>query len=378
MILFSIPVHEKQDIVHNHIENILYYNPNSKIILHINPTFHSFSEKYILSIYKNVYINPIRYHYIHGKGLLWIHIQNFKYALSQSISFDTFVLLSSNEMFIQSGLNTHIQKYKNGIQLVKYNKSDTWHNFHKNIQNVSPLKELLESFKQKYFYGGQAEGNFFQKDIFIKICEIYLTFFGTTELYSFETEEVVLQTIFEFIYRKNIKSISPPITFQNYSNDIPITMELIESIKNNDIIQNKTINGTLISPHIGISPISNYVYSIKRILREFYPLRYSLTHHSFIFNQSNIIPYQKYYCHENSFIVHDNNIIECSFKNDMKWLGWYIQKGIYQISGIILNTIYNVQYCYHSGFFLIHSKQFFPLSMMSSSIQSNTPISFDF
>ena len=35
-LLFSIPVHEKQDIVNNTVENIFHFNPNSKIILHIN------------------------------------------------------------------------------------------------------------------------------------------------------------------------------------------------------------------------------------------------------------------------------------------------------------------------------------------------------
>jgi len=35
-LLFSIPIHEKQDIINNQIENILNYNPNSNIILHVN------------------------------------------------------------------------------------------------------------------------------------------------------------------------------------------------------------------------------------------------------------------------------------------------------------------------------------------------------
>jgi hypothetical protein len=197
MILFSIPVHERQDIIHNQIENIFYYNPTSIIILHINPTFTSFSPIYLTSIYENVLINPNQYTYIHGKGLMWIHIQNFLYAMEQEVEFDTFVMLSSNEMFFQSGLDKHVKKYKNGIQLVKYNSKNSWHNFHKNLQTLSPFKEMLQFFQQSHFYGGQAEGNFFERDVFMKISETYLRFFGKTELYSFETEEVVLQTIYE-------------------------------------------------------------------------------------------------------------------------------------------------------------------------------------
>ena len=57
-LLFSIPVHEKQDIVNNTVENIFNFNPNSKIILHISKNFDYFDEKY--SNYKNLYIKKSR------------------------------------------------------------------------------------------------------------------------------------------------------------------------------------------------------------------------------------------------------------------------------------------------------------------------------
>ena len=56
-LLFSIPVHENQDIINNTIENIFNFNPNCKIILHINKNFSSFSNS--KSNYSNLYFNTL-------------------------------------------------------------------------------------------------------------------------------------------------------------------------------------------------------------------------------------------------------------------------------------------------------------------------------
>ena len=64
-LLFSIPVHENQEIINNQIENIFNYNPNSKIILHINKSFSTYDES--LTKYYNLFINPVQNKYQHGK-----------------------------------------------------------------------------------------------------------------------------------------------------------------------------------------------------------------------------------------------------------------------------------------------------------------------
>ena len=128
-ILFSIPVHENQDDIHNHIENIMNLNPNAKIILHINKSFTDFSHEKI-KFYDNVYVNKRSFKYIHGKGLLWIHINNFLEAIELKLDFDFFSFLSSNEMFIKEGLIDYIETHENGTQAVPYDENHTWHNFH--------------------------------------------------------------------------------------------------------------------------------------------------------------------------------------------------------------------------------------------------------
>ena len=121
-LLFSIPVHEKHDIINNQIENILNNNPRCKIIIHANKSFYDFSEKYIN--YDNVYINSNRLDYIWGNGLLNIHSNNFLEAIKLNLNFDYFIIISSNEMFIKKGCIDYISEYKNGIQLIEYDENN--------------------------------------------------------------------------------------------------------------------------------------------------------------------------------------------------------------------------------------------------------------
>ena len=107
------------------------------------------------------------------------------YAIHLNLSFDYFILLSSNEMFIKNGLIDYIKKYKNGVQLVENNPNVIWHNFQKNIENSDVIKKLLGYLQLKNIYGGQAEGQFYEKNIFKKVVDIYFTHFGNNELQFF-------------------------------------------------------------------------------------------------------------------------------------------------------------------------------------------------
>ena len=286
-LLFSIPVHEKQDIINNQIENILNYNPNSNIILHINKSFKSFNSN--LTCYKNVYINSVSLNYEYAKGLLLIHINNFLEGIRQNINFKYFIILSSNEMFIKYGLIHYIEKYKNGLQIVQFDKNIEWHNFHKNIEKDDAIINMLDELNLNTFYGGQTEGQFYEKDIFQKISNIYFKHFGIKELNNFETEEIVIQTIFKSF---NIE-YSLPFTLQNYSNSLIFNEKFINNIINNNvIIPNNNINSTLISPHVNNDATS--IFSIKRIDRSFNNLRNIISRKGFILNK-DIFQLNTYY-----------------------------------------------------------------------------------
>ena len=320
-LLFSIPVHEKQDIINNQIENIFNYNPNCKIILHINKSFTDFNPT--LSNYKNLYINPIKFNYIYGKGLLWIHIHNFLEMVKMEIDFDYFCMISSNEMFIKNGLRNYIILQKNGLQTVQFNKNIKWHLFQneKFIKNHE-FNELLKYLgENSIIYGGQAEGNFFEKDIFQKITNIYLNFFKK-EINDFETEEVLIQTIFKSF---NIKH-GLPFTLQNYSNNIVFNEKIINQIETNQlIIPNLNISNTLFSPHIGLNCDS--IYSIKRIDRTMNSLRKFISKNGFILNDSRyeFMLNTNYYSNGSKIYFYTNNYFLFQNKKNSIY-NWFLYK----------------------------------------------------
>jgi len=270
--LFSIPVHENHDIINNQIENIFKFNPLSTIILHVNISFTDFDKS---KINKNVYINSKRFPYRPGNGMLWIHLQNYLEAIELNIPFHYFVILASNEMFIRKGMHEYVEKHKNGIQLVEYDSKIDWHLFHRDIHLNPNMIKIMNKLNVTTFYGGQSEGNFFEKGVFQQIVDVYFDSDIVLDDYSdtFETDEVMLQTIF---YGLNIKKYTIPITLQNYCNAIQYTSDFIDDLLNKKIIiENKRYPKTLLSPHTGKD--IDTIFSIKRVDRTFNPLRLYIT-----------------------------------------------------------------------------------------------------
>ena len=342
-LLFSLPVHENQDIINNQIENILNYNPNAKIILHVNKTFKNFNP--LMSKYPNVYINPKNHFYQYAKGLLFIHISNFLEANIKNIPFKYFIIISSNEMFIKKGLNIYIQQFKNGVQLVKFDINNGWHNFHKGIEKDDKIVNLLKDIGLDTIYGGQTEGQFYQKDVFKEISDIYLKHFGTNEINNFETEEIAIQTIFK---SRNLP-YGLPFTLQNYSNNITFTENMIENIRENSIlIDDHGVKTNLASPHVNLDCTS--IFSIKRVDRNFNNIRLYLSRKGFILNKENET-YQlntNYYSSNSKITFYNENYL--SFEKNktlspegFNWFGYEIEEGYYNLTFNIriLNNIKN-------------------------------------
>ena len=262
VLLFSLPVHEQQDIVENQIENILKHNPGAKIMLHVNPSFTSFKKDSIN--YPNVFINSKQFNYCWGNGLLWVHIQNYIEANRLNIEFDHFLLIASNEMFIRGGLLEYVDKNKNGLQVVEKSGDVCWHIFRRNLEDDQRFRDIFAHLGTNKIYGGQAEGNFFEKETFAKIADIFINVYKGGESDSLQTEEVVLQTIFMGL---NIEHYTLPFTLQNYSNYIPYTNEFITDLLANKIVvpHGEPVKGNLFSPHLGKN--IETIFSIKRVDR---------------------------------------------------------------------------------------------------------------
>ena len=321
MLLFSIPVHENQDIINNHVENIFNYNPDSKIILHVNKKFNDFDP--LKTNYQNVYINATRLDYIYGNGLLWIHINNFFEAIRLNLDFQYFCIISSNEMFIKHGLIDYIIENKNGLQLVEYNPNIKWHLFQRGLHNNEVIINLLKKLGLEKICGGQAEGQFYEKHIFQKIVDLY----PNSDISYFETEEIITQTIFKSL---NI-SYGLPFTLQNYSNNISYDEKFIEDIRKNDIlIPNMVKENTLWSAHVNRN--SSYaVYSIKRIDRDFNSLRNYISRKGFIINKEEFRLNTYYYSNTSKLYMSSlNSFIFHTKKNKYyNWFAYELDKGTY-------------------------------------------------
>jgi len=404
-LLFSIPVHEKQDIINNQLENIFNYNAGCKIILHINKKYNDFDIK--ASNYPNLFINTNRYKYIHGKGLFWIHAQNFLNAMEQNIDFEYFCIVSSNEMFIKNGLINYIEKYKNGLQIVPFDSRSSWHNFHKNIESDEIMNKMLIDLELESFCGGQTEGQFYEKKIFQKIIDIYLQYFGNKEIHTFETEEIIPQTIFKYL---NL-AYTYPFTLQNYCNNIEFSEVVINNIIDNKyIIPNNYIETTLKSPHVNNDPKTiESIFSIKRVDRDFNKIRKYLSKKGFILNNANENDdendnanekdnrqntYQllSYYYSNNSllYLYNEKDLLFKKLNNNENhhnWFGYIIQKGDYYVSFKIIISDDNLKSIsknnkiglkLHSPFHLTYS--FFRKCIKNSNesiIEFNIPIIVD-
>ena len=365
-LLFSIPVHENQDIINNTIENIFNFNPNCKIILHINKNFSSFSNS--KSNYSNLYFNTSMIDYTRGGDLLAYHISNFKYAMKNNIEFKYYILCASNELYIKKGAVNYINAYKNGLQIVQYNNIDNdnidndndelknndneWHNFKKKLDENVVISNLFDIIKNRTLCGGQAEGQFYEKDIFEIISNHYLTITNNNEIFiTFETEEIIPATIFNTYSIDNKLNYGIPITLQNYSNKIHFTVNYIKKLINGINIENNLIKNSLKSPHVNLS--SENIYSIKRVDRTFNKIRNYLTNNGFILNKDEYIKNTPYYSNNSSIIIRDdNNIDEIEFKKmkdgykDFQWFGFHIQTGLYNIefevkTNTFINPFYN-------------------------------------
>ena len=361
-LLFSIPVHEKQDIINNQIENIFNYNPGCKIILHINPSFYDFIPQ--KSKYHNLFFHQTKIPYKHGHDLLAYHIANFNYCIEKNIHFDYFILSASNELYIQKGAIQQIQKYKNGLQIVEFKKDNTWHNFNKDLHLNNKIIELLSVINENKICGGQAEGQYFEKEIFKNISNIYLNLTNNNnELLTFEAEEIIPQTIFKSF---NIKEFGIPLTLQNYSNNIDFNIPYIKQIIQGLKIENNTKKKALPSPHINKNSKNN-VYSIKRVDREFNEIRSYLTQKGWLLNQNDFIKDYYYYSNNSCLLIKNNEHFVFhkmhSQIKDFQWVGYHLKKGNYSLrfeykSDTFLNKFMKVGLKMHQPNVFIYSSFF--------------------
>lgn len=191
----SLPVHERSDVLLNQIINIYRYIDDPLICIHVseNSTL-NMDEIHSMAILTGAIVNEERFATRHGKGLMSVHISNFKRMLEFG-GIDYLLLISSNEMLIKPNLAEYMSKYDLGIQITSPEECPTWHLFNRGIEKTDALQKFMRKSGVTTIRGGQAEGQFFKSNLFNDLAEFYDQCFEK-EFQGFETEEIIPATFF--------------------------------------------------------------------------------------------------------------------------------------------------------------------------------------
>lgn len=253
-ILFSIPVHERLDVIIDQILNIKYYNPNSAIVLHISKKFNfsmsSIDYAQFIEIVKNigdVYINPNRMD-TNKNTIMQTHISNYAY-IKDIINFEYICLIASNQLFIKEGFYEYANNFDCGLDLYYHNRN-TKMNTAKSAYLDNQLLKYLYKNDTKLVVSSQVEGTFYRTKIFYKIYNEIINNFVLDSLdIGYPMEEIYFPTVISILnHKENIK-----VAKKGYITYIPwkrkytlrITIKSIENIIRHD----------------------NHYYSVKRVDR---------------------------------------------------------------------------------------------------------------
>ena len=211
-IVFSIPIHEKFEVVLDQIINFFHFNPHCAIVYHISQGFNYKTsqlsrEEFNKAIDKigNVYINPESVR-TGGADIIQAHLSNFKYITSVA-DFDYFSMCSSNELFIKTGLIEYVNDNDCGIEFLDVisKKDSEWESGLKGL-NDNELKGYLSRYGVDKFYGSHVEGSFYRKDLFLEIvCEIESFYDYLKMTFAYPREEVYFSTVAWIINQKKHK-----------------------------------------------------------------------------------------------------------------------------------------------------------------------------
>lgn len=275
-ILFSLPVHERPDIVKNQIENINYFCPGSTIVIHVSEGSLSLLDEFKENCqFDNVFINPQSLPTIWSAGIIHTHVSNFLYALQREINFDYVMITSSNELFVRHGLGDYISKYEIGSQTEVYDQATDWGVFREDFFNRDDMQNLMKALGLPTFFGGQTEGQFATRNVFMQIAKVYTDNFSFGPI-GFPIEEVVLPT-FAARYGLLGHTIGLPVTLCNYCNNLQIDQNVVDQIRiGKGAFYARRVPRTLRSPHIGSSVLDS-IFSVKRVPREDCELRRYIT-----------------------------------------------------------------------------------------------------
>lgn len=223
-LLFSLPVHEKPEVVIDQVLNFLHFNPDCGVVLHLSQAF-DFSKAVMdqktflakLSKIENVFVNPTSLR-TGLQDMIQAHIANYRYALTVC-DFEKFCLCASNDMFFRPGLADYIRPYDCGekpieIFSVANPEAPSWYYYAKKAWTDPVLQTMAKDLCADKIYMSHIEGSYYSKALFGELSDLVEKYYDYTKMeIKYPREEVFFATLFMNSDLKNRYSKCPGDVF---------------------------------------------------------------------------------------------------------------------------------------------------------------------
>ena len=194
-IVYSITAHENFRFLVIQIKNVLKYNLQSAVLVHLSDQFSISAEEIrFLRQMPNVYVNPTRLHSEFYKVLTPL-ASNMVYSM-ENIDYEYMCMLTSNCMFFKKGAFEYMKQYDYGAYAFENrNFTGKWGDCRRYSLSIGGEKEPN--------YTGQHEGSFMKKELLSKLYESFFNFCPLDRLNELTdtTEETILPTGLNILYK---------------------------------------------------------------------------------------------------------------------------------------------------------------------------------
>lgn len=209
MILFSLAVHEKPEVVRNQVENFFHFNPGCQIVIHVSawmPATEFDVMRSLLADLPYVHINDTRLWSGYGDGTqMKMHVVNFQYAQRARLNFRYVCLHASNDMFVKHGLADHMGNYDAGFYLPDIADNDERWVHMVRARKDPRLKKAMRKAGIKKIVGGQVEGSFYNTAIMAEVVARIMksAYYELPGIYAHGSSK----TITKFTGKKTVRAV---------------------------------------------------------------------------------------------------------------------------------------------------------------------------
>lgn len=235
-IVFSIPIHERFEVVVDQIINFRHFNPNCGFVFHLSQGFDYKNSKLsksefldICSEIGGIYINP---HSLRTGlyDIIQAHISNYRFV-SQQTEFRAFCMAASNEMFIKPGLAKLINSYDCCVSFQDKNHERTKKT--RLAREDSDLLDMTYCKNPDNIRYSQIEGTFYKNELFKKLVDIIEENYDYTNMkIAHAREEVYFSTVLYGLIKEgySVSICDIPYTWMNWSNGLKVNISDIKTL----------------------------------------------------------------------------------------------------------------------------------------------------